>query len=558
MPVHTMKSTVFPKVDYDQWKEVAVQSLKGKPFQSLITKTPEGIDLQPLYTNEHLEAAAPVSRVTKPQFGWTIAQPTFAENGTQFLSALKDSLSRGNEAIVYEGQKPLKWEDQELEQLAQLAVNYPILVLSVTTNDPILQIFEKIKEEDRSKVEGIVSLEEGALPEGYVNVRTLGADVWGLHHDGADAVTELAVSLAKARQLKDGVESFEQFASKFFVRFAVDTHFFMEIAKVRAFRILWKLFGKAYDLEQAPHIPVLAATSLRSYSKLDPYVNLLRGGNEAFAAVLGGADWLTVYPHDSLTGPSDSSQRYARNIQLILKDETHVEKVMDPAAGSYFIETLTAQLVEKAWQYFLEIEENGGIETFLQSDRLAELRAKRSADAATGKQSLIGTNVYAELTDLNLTDWDVLSVEHRLAEPFEQLRAQTVNEQPKTALVNFGQLKDYKPRADFVSGFLATGGIEANWSPSFDNVEQALTWIAQEQVDYVVICAPASIAEETITEFLDRNPGGFLVDAAGRYDETISEKWTNKGLNGFVFAGQNKVEKLTEVLTAWKGGRSGE
>ncbi len=101
---------------------------------------------------------------------------------------------------------------------------------------------------------------------------------------------------------------------------------------------------------------MMATTSLRSYSKLDPYVNLLRAGNEAFSAVLGGADVMTVHPHDILTGPSDSSIRFARNIQLVIKEETHVDKVIDPAGGSYFIETLTAELVEKAWALFVDIE----------------------------------------------------------------------------------------------------------------------------------------------------------------------------------------------------------
>ena len=130
----------------------------------------------------------------------------------------------------------------------------------------------------------------------------------------------------------------------------------MEIAKIRAFRILWKALGKSFGETTVAHIPILTETSLRTYSKLDPYVNLLRAGNEAFSAVLGGADVITVHPHNVLTGPTPASIRYARNVQLVIKNETLVDKVIDPSGGSYFIETLTNELVEKAWKLFVEID----------------------------------------------------------------------------------------------------------------------------------------------------------------------------------------------------------
>ena len=136
-------------------------------------------------------------------------------------------------------------------------------------------------------------------------------------------------------------------------------------------------FGKHsvlhYGVAEAPYVPIIATTSLRSYSKLDPYVNVLRAGNETFAAVLGGADVITVHPHNIVTGPTSSSIRMARNIQLVIKEETHADKVIDPAGGSYFIETLTSELVEKAWTLFLEIESAGGYEAFITSGRVREI-----------------------------------------------------------------------------------------------------------------------------------------------------------------------------------------
>src|SRR6185312_13580488 len=105
------------------------------------------------------------------------------------------------------------------------------------------------------------------IPEGFQNLRTSGADTWIAHNNGADAVTELALSLAQAAQYISKQDNFNHFAADFFVRFAVDTHFFMEIAKFRAFRALWHAFCSAYGVTDTPYIPLLATTSLRSYSK---------------------------------------------------------------------------------------------------------------------------------------------------------------------------------------------------------------------------------------------------------------------------------------------------
>lgn len=557
MPVHKMKSHRFSAPTYDDWKQTAEKSLKGKPIESLQSKTIEGIELQPLYTKEHLDSLQ-ISRVTKPHFGWTVAQRVNSVNGQDFLKQIKESLDRGNQAVTYDGISQLVWSEPDLRELAELIQQYPILYTGIDKDDPILQAFTFIAPDQRENVRGICISDVAVMPEGFPNVKDRGADLWTVHHEGADAATELAISLAMASELAGEAPSFSSFRERFYVRFPSDTHFFMEIAKYRAFRVLWKCFCEAFGERDAGQVPLLSVTSLRSFSKLDPYVNLLRSGNSAFASVLGGADWLTVLPHDVLTGSSISSNRYARNIQLILKEETHVDHVLDPSGGSYFIETLTAQLVEKAWALFLEIEDGGGYQSFLQSGELSRLYAERQKDAATGRKSLIGTNVYAELTETNFKDSPAVTVSKRLAEPFEFLRSRPEGTLPETALLNFGLLKDYKPRADFVSGFLAVGGIEPTWSPSFETIDQALIWITENQPDYAVICAPAGQAEEVITKFLNVYDGNTVLDAAGKYSEEQSTKWFADGLHGFVYAGQDKVQKLNEIARMTKGGKSGE
>ena len=347
-----MKTTSFEDVNYIEWKEVAVKSLKGKPFEKLFTKTPEGIDLQPLYIGGQQDNSTTIATIrdAKKQPGWIVAQQQYATDGQSFVSELTNSIERGNEAIVYDGTNQLGWDEESLTKLAKLVISYPIFISNTTKNDPLLKIFDFIAQEERNKVLGAVSVTDWSLPEGYSNVRTICADVRREHLGGADAVTELALAIAEGAETATAYKTFREFSDQFFVRFAIDTHFFMEIAKLRAFRILWKALGTSFGETSVGHIPILTETSLRTYSKLDPYVNLLRAGNEAFSAVLGGADVITVHPHDVLTGTTPASVRYARNVQLVIKNETLVDKVLDPSGGSYFIDTLTNELVEKAWE----------------------------------------------------------------------------------------------------------------------------------------------------------------------------------------------------------------
>ncbi|MFS0691132.1 methylmalonyl-CoA mutase family protein [Sporosarcina sp. 179-K 8C2 HS] len=554
MTVDKMKKTAFQKTDFEQWKKLAVDSLKGKPYEKLTTETLEGIDLQPLYFERATLDSSSVVGFMKRDAGWVIAQQTIASDEADFLEQLEDSIEKGNEAIVYDGLHQFNWNDDQLLQLSSFISQYPVFLYNVSNDDPILRAFDFVHHELREAVTGIVQVNDWTIPVGYKNIRTTGADLWKAHHEGADAVTELAIALAEASRIAGSYDSFQTFADNFYVRFPIDTHFFMEIAKLRAFRVLWQAFAQAYGVDEAPLIPVLAVTSLRSFSKLDPYVNLLRAGNETFAAILGGADSIQAHPHNILTGPNASSIRYSRNMQLVLKEETHVEKVLDPAGGSYFIEKLTEDLVEMSWKLFLEIESGGGIERFYESGRLQEKLVKLQNETSSGKKALIGTNVYAELTAINFDDWNGIDKVDRLAVPFEKIRYSFSENQPKTVILTFGKLKDFKPRADFVTGFLASGGIRSSWSPAFDSVEQAIEWINSEQPDYAIVCGHEDIVSKAMENLLTQMPAGILLDVAGKIDDETLLIWKQKGLNGLIFNGQDKIEKLQNILNSWQGG----
>ncbi|MFP8782334.1 methylmalonyl-CoA mutase family protein [Planococcus plakortidis] len=561
MTIESMKNIQFPEHTYEEWKQAAESALKGKDFEKVMkTRTIEDIILEPLYTKEMLERSvsdvdAQVAAVQSGKFGpsWIVAQEITAHDAEEFLAVTEDDLSRGNEAVVYSGAQPFEWSETQLGRLAELIVRYPIYFKVTEDEDPILRVFDKLSAEQRSAVEGVIFTEEPI--EAPENVRTGLIDTLPTHNAGGTIIHELGVALSMmAETLKQ--QDFESAAKKFWIRFAVDTHFFQEISKIRAFRVLWHAFCSAYD-QQAPRIPVFTETSVRSYSKLDPYVNLLRAGNATFSAVLAGTDGHTVHPHDFLTVPTGSSRRIARNVQLVIKEESHVSHVTDAAAGSYYIESLTREYVEGAWKYFLEIQEAGGYSEVKRTGWLTDdIQAKwleREQQVANRKASLIGTNIYANPQEpVKDAKIDAAHLEYmtakRLATPFEKLRAKSRETSVKSAVVLLEPLKAVKPQADFVQGFLSVAGIEPELSPYLSSADEVNRYIRSEELDYAVLCG----SRETLEKIIPQLEVKAAVDVAGKIDAETLESWELNGVRDSLYAGKPLIEKLEAVLSLGK------
>ncbi|WP_446935981.1 methylmalonyl-CoA mutase family protein [Lysinibacillus fusiformis] len=561
---NNMKNIEFEKPAYSDWQDAAIKALKGKPFESLFTKTNEGVTLQPIYTQESLVAklgdeldrqVATIRSLQNCQ-AFQVAQQIHADTSEAFFAQLDDSLARGNEVITIDSRVNFDWTEDVLVKLASYFSEYSFKITIKDTKDPLLTVFDKIALDQREAVKGFIVSNEPISLYAFPSVRSVGANTVLYHNEGANAVQELAYALALAAKFVEQEESFEAFSKKFFVSFAVDTQFFTEIAKLRAFKVLWKAFSSAYDVTESVKIPTVAETSLRSFSKLDVYVNLLRSSNEALSGLIGGADLFTVHPHDALTKPTEQSIRIARNVSLILKEETNVLKVIDPAGGSYFIESLTADFVKEAWALFLEIEEAGGIDEYTASGKLAEEVEKsyqsRIHAAQTRKQSLIGTNIYANPADALECETNPLFASiKRSAIPFEKLRAEMTAADVKTGILALGTLKSSKPRADFIAGFLNTVGLVPEKSEPAATVEEAIAWLKATEAKYVVIAGNDEDTKEFVHAILADKPAGVLVDVAGKFKDE-EEAWLANGLNGFIFAGQNIIEKLQSVFASIK------
>jgi methylmalonyl-CoA mutase len=557
----SMKTIEFSKPTYSEWQEEAVKALKGKPFESLFTKTIENITLEPLYTQEQLiekygeqlEKQITTIRSSTSKERFTTAQQIVGQTAESFIDNLEQSIARGNELLVIDNRIGFEWTEETLQKVADFMTEYPFKLIVQSKEDAILRTFDLIDTAKRSSVEGFIVANEAITLANFPQVRTVSANTLPFHYEGASAVQELAIALAQAAE-QIGDKSFEQFEKTFFVNFAIDTQFFMEIAKIRAFKVLWKAFSQAYGVDYS-NVPVLAETSLRSFSKLDVYVNLLRTGNASLSAAIGGVDVFTIHPHDILTEVSEQSVRIARNISLVTKEESHVLNVIDPAGGSYFVESLTADLVKEAWALFLQIEEAGGLTAYKAelTEAIEEVQATRVKQVATRKQSLIGTNIYANPKDVipSVENKNVASLQ-RLAKPFEELRTQFATLHANIAILTFGELKNYKPRADFVAGVLAVAGVEPTVTEGFTTVEEAKAYLQTTNATYVIVAATDDDTKMLIPSLLEGKPANITLDAAGKYKDD-AEAWLAAGLNGFVFAGQNIVEKLQQIAATVKG-----
>ncbi|KAA3662663.1 MAG: methylmalonyl-CoA mutase [Chloroflexi bacterium] len=229
------------------------------------------------------------------------------------------------------------------------------------------------------------------------------------HDSGANAVQELAFGMATAvsyiRALQDrGIEVDEAASSIRFI-FAIGSNFFMEVAKLRAARMVWAQIVAAFGgSEDAQKLRMHTRTSSFNKTKADPYVNMLRVTTEAFAGAVGGTDSQHVAPFNETSGsPDDFSQRIARNVQIILQEEANLTQLTDPAGGSYYIEFLTDQIANKSWEMFQEIEANSGmlaaLEAGLPQEWVLETAVSRAKNLATRNHVLVGTNMYPNLEE---------------------------------------------------------------------------------------------------------------------------------------------------------------
>jgi methylmalonyl-CoA mutase len=316
-------------------------------------------------------------------------------------------------------------------------------------------------------------------------VRAITVDGPAFHNLGANATWELAGSIAAAvaylRVLTESGLPVAKALSQISFRLAADDDQFLTIAKVRALRRLWARVAEVVGEPDGGAAVVHAETSLPMMTQRDPWVNMLRTTLAAFGAGVGGADTVLVFPFDvaiegGFPGMATSfARRMARNIQLLLLEESHVGRILDPAGGSWFVEDLTDQLANQAWQSFQTVEQRGG---FIDArdyiaEQIAEIAARRADDVAHRKTPITGVNEYPNITEPALpqpdSSYSPLAAGKliRYAAQFEALRDRSdaylarTGARPQALLLPLGPLAEHNIRTTFASNLLASGGIEA-------------------------------------------------------------------------------------------------
>ncbi|BCB04662.1 methylmalonyl-CoA mutase family protein [Bacillus sp. KH172YL63] len=589
MKLNDMKDQTFSRFTLAEWQDAAEKALKGKGIQSLHTNTYENIELKPLYTKEDVparnrvkdfipDAGEKITRTPK----WYIAQSIKRSSWRSLQDAVTDALARGQNCLSF------SLDQLDSEGLASFMVetvedHVPAFVIeehtasaifNVGTASDLMGMVGVIGFDPISSGHGESGLEDWCkkLDEAdkhFPQVRKIIVDSSSYHDKGANATQELAIALSEGvcyiETLCEKGWSLEKVAGNMHFHFSIGSQFFMEIAKIRAFKKLWQEVLASYGLSGercAQAVSVSAETSSFSKSALDPYVNMLRGGGEAFSAILAGVDYLVVSPFDMVTGEvSPFSERIARNTQLILGEEAHLDKVVDPGGGSYYLEWLTEEVGKCAWKEFQHIDRAGGILASIGNgslhEKIEKLRESRINDLATRKHSMIGTNIYANLEE------EIGSVApvkgERLSLPFERLRerANKLTGKPVAGLIGLGTLKDHKPRTDFVQGFLAAGGVHAKVGQNGSAKEDVLQFVEETRFPYYVICGKDEEYEHMlplIIESIHQIDPSIVVDIAGKVPSGKREEWSRTGLSGSIYMGQNILEKLDELLSIWEEG----
>ena len=343
-------------------------------------------------------------------------------------------------------------------------------------------------------------------------VRAVTVDAAALHNLGASASLELAGAIAAGvaylRLLTESGLPAADALRQISFRFAADDDQFATIAKLRAARRLWARVAEVVGAPDAGAATIHAVTSKAMMSQRDPWVNMLRTTLAAFAAGVGGADTVLVETFDAaidggLPGTAVTfSRRMARNTQLLLLEESHLGRVVDPSGGSWFVEDLTDQLAQQAWAKFQELESLGGFVAARDqlSAQITEVAARRAGDIAHRRTALTGVNEFPNLAETPLAQTDSFPGVVRYAAAFEALRNRSdaylakTGKRPQAVLLPVGPLAEHNIRTTFASNLLASGGIEAVNPGTVDAAGVAAA--AAGQVAAVVCGTDARYADE--------------------------------------------------------------
>jgi methylmalonyl-CoA mutase len=602
----------FQPVTVNEWKEKMLHDLKGLPYEKLIWKTNEGIDVKPFYTAEDLDSLSyldskpgeyPYLRGNqKYSNSWEIRQDIRVDTFENANTVALNALNRGATSIAFLIPGETKLSQSGFRRLVKdiylecIPVHFlsdtlpseifnfllaeahsrkidPVRITGSIDYDPLGYLtktgrFMHSEKEDFSQAASLLKNANSHLP----NLKILGINGNLFHNAGGTIIQELGFSLALISETLDllsreGLKP-ELITKNIRLNLSVGPVYFMEIAKIRAVRLLFARLCKSWGIEDENALKafVHCTTSEWNQTIYDPCVNMLRSTTESMSAAMSGCDSLTVVPFDkAIRSSTEFSERIARNTQIILKEEAWLDKVLDPSAGSYFIENLTDSIIAESWKLFLEIEDLGGYLAAFKAGviqkKIAGSSSMKDQNIASRKEILLGTNQYPNPLEKKPEDLDIEIAFPRnekqaglIAEPlkkyrgsmaFEKLRIKSEKHRQKVFLLSIGDEVWRTARAGFSANFFGCGGFEIIDNPGFDTLDAGIAAAKSVNAAIVVLCSSdeeyAVLAPEALVK-LDKKT---ILVVAGFPKDSIEELRT-KGIRNFIHIKSNVLEELTK------------
>lgn len=609
----------FPPVSTEKWEEVINKDLKGADYdKKLVWKTIEGFAVKPYYRAEDLQGLeyldsnpdqAPYTRGKHADNNvWDIRQDIKAESLEEANKLAVEAVERGANSL---GLCACKADNVEGMQVLLKGINLESCKINFTCSKNMLdtlKIFAQVVKAngyDPEKVYGsanydiyghallfgeyrggeescyamakdLIEFAKANLPK----FRVLAVNGRHLHNAGSNIVQELGFTLAAANdmvaRLTDMGLKVGDVATNMVFNFATGSNYFMEIAKIRAARLLWSKIIEQYSpcCDCCHKVFINATSSVWNKSVYDPYVNMLRTTTETMSAAIAGADSITTNPFDVAYKGADSfGYRIGRNQQLLLKEESYMDKIVDPAAGSYYIENLTNSIAQYAWDQFLAVEGKGGFgkairEGYVQ-DEIAQMAQRRDMDIATRKTTILGTNQYPNLLEKmgdkiekdnayccggkdkcchsQATEIKTLR-RYRGAEAFEQLRLATekIGRRPKVFLLTYGNLAMRKARSGFATNFFGVAGYEIIDNAGFKTAEEGVKAALEAKADIVVLCSSDDEYAEITEQACNGLKGKVKSIVLAGYPKEMVETYAGYGINEFIHVKTNVLDCLTK------------
>ena len=598
----------FAPVSTEDWVAKITADLKGVPFEKkLVWKTGEGFNVNPFYrledieglkTTESLPGEFPYVRGTKKDNDWKVRQNIevccFKAANEKALDILNkgvtslgfvikgDDVNKENIATLLEGICPQAVELNFNTCLCKAEALIGILAevfqskgadlekcYGSVNYDPFKKPLIKGKENQNWVESAAAVLKAGAALPKY---RVLAVNAFNLNNAGAFITQELGYALAWGNELlaklTEAGFTVDEVAKNIKFNFGISSNYFMEIAKFRAARWLWAEIVKAYApaCDCACKMHVHAQTSEWNMTIFDAHVNLLRSQTEAMSAAIAGVDSITVRPFDkTYQTPDDFSERIARNQQLLLKEESHFDKVVDPSAGSYYVEVLTNSLADVAWKLFLDVEEKGGFAALANAGEIEKAvnasNEARHKNVATRREILLGSNQYPNFTEVaaekiketasgccgggHCGEATITALDFsRGASEFEALRLATEKsgKTPKVFMLTIGNLAMRLARSQFSANFFACAGYKIIDNLGFETVEAGVEAAVKAGAEVVVLCSSddeyATFAPEAFKALAGR--AEFVVAGAPACMEDLKAA----GIEQFINVKSNVLETL--------------